>query len=105
LNQTFPLEALSALADESLLPLFLALFAIYAVVTEIGFRLGRRVYNRRRAEETDRSSAGFVTGASSTCSPSCSASRFPLPTAATTSAAAWCLPRRTRSAPPGCTPA
>jgi len=32
------------------------------VVTELGFRLGRRVYTRGRAEETERSGVGFVTG-------------------------------------------
>jgi hypothetical protein len=103
--QGFLLEALGTLADETLLLLFLALLAIYVVVTELGFRLGRRVYTRRRAEETERSGVGFVTGVSSACSPSCSASRSRSPMGGTTSGAAWCSPRRTRSARPGCAPA
>lgn len=62
MNHAFLLEALGTVADESLLLLFFVLLAIYVVVTEIGFRIGRRVYNRRTAEETERSGVGFVTG-------------------------------------------
>lgn len=43
MNHAFLLEALSALADESLLHLFFALLAIYVVVTELGYQIGRRV--------------------------------------------------------------
>jgi hypothetical protein len=56
------LEALATVADESLMLLFVVLLGIYLLVTEIGFRVGRRVYNRRKAEETERSGVGFVTG-------------------------------------------
>lgn len=56
------LEALSDIADESLLLLFLALLAIYLVVTELGYRVGRRVCRGRAADETARTGVGFVTG-------------------------------------------
>ncbi len=56
------LEALGAAADQSLLLLFFALLVIYLAVAELGYRLGRRAFNSRTADETSRSGIGFIVG-------------------------------------------
>lgn len=56
------LEALSAAADQSMMLLFLVLVLLLVAVTEIGFRLGRRAYRRRQADEAAKSGIGFAVG-------------------------------------------
>lgn len=62
MGQGFLLEALAAVADQGLLLLFAVLLVIYLVVVELGYRLGRRAFHRRRADETSRSGIGFLVG-------------------------------------------
>lgn len=62
MGQGFLLEALGSLADRSLFLLFLALLAIYLAVAEAGYRIGRRAFNSRTADETSRSGIGFIVG-------------------------------------------
>ncbi len=56
------LELLSAVADQSLLLLVRARLAIYLARAELGYRLGRRAFRRRTADETSRSGIGFIVG-------------------------------------------
>ncbi len=56
------MEALGALADYSLLALFFGLLALFLAATELGFRLGRRSYNARTADEPSRAGIGCVVG-------------------------------------------
>jgi hypothetical protein len=58
----FLLEALSAAADESLLLLFVVFLLLLVAVTEIGYRIGRRAFRRRSADETTRAGIGFIVG-------------------------------------------
>jgi hypothetical protein len=56
------MDLLRIAADQSLLLLFVALLLLLLAVTELGFRLGRRVYDRREADEPARSGVGFIVG-------------------------------------------
>lgn len=62
MGQGFLLETLGFVADQSLFLLFLALLAIYLAVAEVGYRVGRRAFNSRTADETSRSGIGFIVG-------------------------------------------
>lgn len=56
------LDLLRVVADQGLLLLFVVLVALLMAVTELGYRLGKRVYDRREADEPARSGIGFVVG-------------------------------------------
>ncbi len=62
MGQGIVLESLAFVADQSLFLLFLALLAIYMAVAEIGYRMGRRAFSSRTADETSRSGIGFIVG-------------------------------------------
>lgn len=55
-------DLLGLAADQSLLLLFFALVALLLAVTEGGYRLGRRTFDRREADEPVRSGIGFIVG-------------------------------------------
>lgn len=56
------LDLLRLAADQSLLLLFAVLVALFMAVTELGYRIGKRVFNRREADEPARSGIGFIVG-------------------------------------------
>jgi hypothetical protein len=56
------LALLGVVADQSLWALFAALVLLLLLATEIGFRIGRRQFNRGTADEPSRAGIGFVVG-------------------------------------------
>ncbi|WP_291298069.1 hypothetical protein [Elioraea sp.] len=62
MGHAFLLEALAAVADESLMLLFVVLVLLLMAVTEFGYRIGRRAFERRAADEPARSGIGFIVG-------------------------------------------